>query len=188
MAKSRGRACTAIFYSATLFRLASLTAVIGEARGSRLGLARALSAPSHADNSRRPANLGSPSETRVAPGSIGVRSRLAAGGRWIRTSGSAREEIKKSRYPVGVQLILFMGPSPGSQPSHPVATPASNTAPANEGTSCQRLGLPSARRDPPMSVKVRVAVARAFSEMQAPTGPGGVERGPLRGTGDFPRR
>jgi len=22
--------------------------------------------------------------------------------------------------------------------------------------------------------------------MQAPTGPGGVERGPLRGTGDFP--
>jgi hypothetical protein len=31
-------------------------------------------------------------------------------------------------------------------------------------------------------------LARAFSEMQAPTGPGGVERGPLRGTGDFPRR
>jgi hypothetical protein len=57
--------------------------------------------------------------------------RLTAGGRWIRTSGSAREEIEKSRYPVGVQLILFMGPSPGSQPSHPVATPASNTAPIN---------------------------------------------------------
>ena len=62
-----------------------------------------------------------------------IRSRdgLSAGGRWIRTSGSAREEIKKFRYPVGVQLILFMGPSPGSQPSHPVATPASNTAPIN---------------------------------------------------------
>ena len=26
----------------------------------------------------------------------------------------------KSRYPVGVQLILFMGPSPGSQLSHPI--------------------------------------------------------------------
>ena len=60
-----------------------------------------------------------------------VRIGLSAGGRWIRTSGSAREEIKKFRYPVGVQLILFMGPSPGSQPSHPVATPASNTAPIN---------------------------------------------------------
>jgi hypothetical protein len=30
-----------------------------------------------------------------------------AGGRWIRTSGSAREEIEKSWYPVGVQLILY---------------------------------------------------------------------------------
>src|ERR1700730_5668263 len=59
------------------------------------------------------------------------RDGLSAGGRWIRTSGSAREEIKKFRYPVGVQLILFMGRSPGSQPSHPVATPASNTAPIN---------------------------------------------------------
>src|SRR3984893_5703180 len=39
------------------------------------------------------------------------RDGLSAGGRWIRTSGSAREEIKKFRYPVGVQLILFMGPS-----------------------------------------------------------------------------
>jgi hypothetical protein len=29
---------------------------------------------------------------------------------------------------------------------------------------------------------------RAFSEMQAPTGPGGLERGPLRATGDFSRR
>src|SRR6202023_3342874 len=56
---------------------------------------------------------------------------LSAGGRWIRTSGSAREEIMKSRYPVGVQLILFMGPSPGPQRTHPVATPASNTEPIN---------------------------------------------------------
>jgi hypothetical protein len=31
-----------------------------------------------------------------------------------------------------------------------------------------------------------VPLARAFSEIQVPTGPGGVERGPLRGTGDFP--
>jgi hypothetical protein len=29
-------------------------------------------------------------------------------------------------------------------------------------------------------------LARAFSEMQAPRGLGGVERGPLRGTGDIP--
>ena len=29
-------------------------------------------------------------------------------------------------------------------------------------------------------------LARAFSEMQAAACPGGVERGPLRGTGDFP--
>src|SRR3984893_4289169 len=33
--------------------------------------------------------------------------RLSGGGRWIRTSGSAREEIEKSWYPVGVQLILY---------------------------------------------------------------------------------
>src|SRR6202040_719225 len=36
-----------------------------------------------------------------------VRNRLSAGGRWIRTIGSAREEIEKSWYPVGVQLILY---------------------------------------------------------------------------------
>ena len=42
-----------------------------------------------------------------------VRTRLRAGGRWIRTSGSAREEIKKSRYSVGVQLILFMASARG---------------------------------------------------------------------------
>ena len=36
-----------------------------------------------------------------------VRTRLRAGGRWIRTIGSAREEIEKSWYPVGVQLILY---------------------------------------------------------------------------------
>src|SRR6202041_2398276 len=35
------------------------------------------------------------------------RDRLSAGGRWIRTSGSAREEIEKSWCPVGVQLILY---------------------------------------------------------------------------------
>src|SRR5580693_8929382 len=35
------------------------------------------------------------------------RDGLSAGGRWIRTSGSAREEIEKSWYPVGVQLILY---------------------------------------------------------------------------------
>src|ERR1700720_3630017 len=32
---------------------------------------------------------------------------LSAGGRWIRTSGSAREEIEKSWFPVGVQLLLY---------------------------------------------------------------------------------
>src|SRR6202035_1321265 len=36
-----------------------------------------------------------------------VRTRLSPGGRWIRTSGSAREEIEKSWYPVGVQMILY---------------------------------------------------------------------------------
>jgi hypothetical protein len=50
----------------------------------------------------------------------------------------------------------------------------------------ERLGLPSAPRDPLMSVKVRVAACTRIFRMQAPTGPGGVGRGSLRGTGDFP--
>ena len=40
----------------------------------------------------------------VVNGAAGVEERK---GRWIRTSGSAREEIEKSWYPVGVQLILY---------------------------------------------------------------------------------
>jgi hypothetical protein len=46
-----------------------------------------------------------------------VRTPLAAGGRWIRTSGSAREEIEKSWYPVGVQLILYGSPARGTDGS-----------------------------------------------------------------------
>src|ERR1700738_4066937 len=49
-------------------------------------------------------------------------------------------------------------------------------------------GLPFAPRDP-TDVREGTScrlLARAFSEIQAPAGPGGVERGPLRGTGDFP--
>src|ERR1700726_1677808 len=49
-------------------------------------------------------------------------------------------------------------------------------------------GLPFAPRDPTdvrEGTRCRL-LARAFSEMQAAACPGGVERGPLRGTGDFP--
>ena len=46
----------------------------------------------------------------------------------------------------------------------------------------ERLGLPSAPRDPPMLVKVRVA---ACTRIFRNAGPGGVERGPVRGTGAF---
>jgi hypothetical protein len=49
------------------------------------------------------------------------------------------------------------------------------------------LGLGLARRGSCGSRRAAAALARAFSEMQAPTGPGGVERELLRGTGDFPR-
>src|ERR1700737_4798713 len=51
-------------------------------------------------------------------------------------------------------------------------------------------GLPFAPRDP-TDVREGTScglVARAFSEMQAPAAPCGVERGPLRGTGDFPEK
>ena len=54
---------------------------------------------------------------------------------------------------------------------------------AANGLVC--LLLPDTRRRPS---RYESPLARAFSEMQAPTGPGGLERGPLRGTGDFSRR
>src|ERR1700720_4642000 len=85
---------------------------------------------------------------------------LSAGGRWIRTSGSAREEIKKSRYSVGVRraraaFVILPDYLPGRVGAS-AARPAKLTVPAaglkwqsleeEVADSCTVDGHPSQRK------------------------------------------
>ena len=79
-----------------------------------------------------------------AMSSSGSHATLSDGGRWIRTIGSAREEIEKSWYPVGVQLILygfarprdrwFADSPPGSRPARQITAQAGRTTVAIAAT------------------------------------------------------
>jgi hypothetical protein len=79
---------------------------------------------------------------------------------------------------VGIRFALDSSlEGDGFEPSVPLETLAPGP---------RRPGLPSA---PPRPANVREGTCRLhahFPKSRAPTGPGGVERGPLRGTGDFP--
>ena len=84
-------------------------------------------------------------------------------------------------------LNLVVGDTERAQPAIGLPYDKARAPLCEEPVTFRGPGLPFAPRNPTDDREGTSSrlLARAFSEMQAP-GPGGVEWGPLRGTGDFP--